>query len=459
MNGVYLQLHAYMLRGRHSLRHAVVGAAAHARRTSRGVTTAATATSPRGRTSQFNWIKLRRPAGRDGRSRRDRACTACRPAATACATSPPTSGPRCAPDEIEDPRIYAEILRQHCTMHPEFTFLPRKFKIARDGGRARPRRDPRPRHRPAHASRTARARWASRWWSAAGSAARPFVGKTMKPFLHKRDLLSYIEAILRVLQPVRPPRQHLQGAHQDPGARARRREVRPRGRGRVAVDQGRRAGDRPGADRATSPRISAIRTTSGSPTSRSSCERARSIKPHSGRWFRNSVSPRTRSAGYAIVTLSLKPEGAPPGDATAEQMDTIADLADRYSFGEIRVGHEQNLVLPHVAQRDLPALWRRSMRSAWRRRTSGSSPTSSPARGSTIAALANTRSIPVAQELTRRFAEPRRAAQHRPAAHQHLGLHQRLRPSPRRPHRHPRRREERRGVLPDHARRPRRRAG
>ena len=62
--------------------------------------------------------------------------------------------------------------------------------------------------------------------------------------------------------------------------------------------------------------------------------------------------------GYAIVTLSLKPVGGPPGDATADQMDAIADLADKYSFGEIRVGHEQNLALPHVARRDLPALWR-----------------------------------------------------------------------------------------------------
>src|SRR6202012_1549246 len=73
-------------------------------------------------------------------------------------------------------------------------------------------------------------------------------------------------------------------------------------------------------------------------------------------WLDNSVSSH-KIAGYAIVTLSLKPEGSTPGDATAPQMDAIADLADRYSFGEIRVGHEQNLVLPHVAQCDLPALW------------------------------------------------------------------------------------------------------
>src|SRR5215475_6992639 len=74
-------------------------------------------------------------------------------------------------------------------------------------------------------------------------------------------------------------------------------------------------------------------------------------------WRKNSVFAH-KMGGYAIVTLSLKPVGGPPGDATADQMDTIADLADKYSFGEIRVGHEQNLALPHVARRDLPALWK-----------------------------------------------------------------------------------------------------
>src|SRR6266851_5409352 len=73
-------------------------------------------------------------------------------------------------------------------------------------------------------------------------------------------------------------------------------------------------------------------------------------------WRKNSVALH-KVPGYAIVTVSLKPVGGPPGDATADQMDAIADLADKYSFGEIRVGHEQNLALPHVAKRDLPALW------------------------------------------------------------------------------------------------------
>ena len=107
--------------------------------------------------------------------------------------------------------------------------------------------------------------------------------------------------------------------------------------------------------------------------------------------------------GYAIVTLSLKPEGGTPGDATAVQMDAVADLADRYSFGEVRVGHEQNLVLPHVAQRDLPALWRAldAIGVAMPNVNLISDIISCP--GLDYCSLANARSIPIAQELTRRF--------------------------------------------------------
>ena len=103
------------------------------------------------------------------------------------------------------------------------------------------------------------------------------------------------------------------------------------------------------------------------------------------------------------MTLSLKPEGEPPGDATARQMDAIADLADRYSFGEIRVGHEQNLALPHVAQRDLPALWRAldEIGVATPNVNLISDIIACP--GLDYCSLANARSIPVAEEITRRF--------------------------------------------------------
>jgi sulfite reductase (NADPH) hemoprotein beta-component len=120
-------------------------------------------------------------------------------------------------------------------------------------------------------------------------------------------------------------------------------------------------------------------------------------------WVDNSVANH-KVPGYAIVTLSLKPEGGTPGDCTAEQMDALADLADRYSFGEIRVGHEQNLVLPHVAQHDLPALWRalEPLGLALPNVNSIADIISCP--GLDYCSLANARSIPLAQEISRRFA-------------------------------------------------------
>jgi sulfite reductase (NADPH) hemoprotein beta-component len=127
-----------------------------------------------------------------------------------------------------------------------------------------------------------------------------------------------------------------------------------------------------------------------------------------GAWLGNSVANH-KVPGYAIVTISLKPVGAPPGDATADQMDAIAVLADRYSFGEIRVGHEQNLVLPHVAQRDLPELWRALDAAGLATPNIGLVSDIIACPGLDYCSLANTRSIPVAQELTRRFSDHEQA--------------------------------------------------
>src|SRR5262249_19701925 len=107
--------------------------------------------------------------------------------------------------------------------------------------------------------------------------------------------------------------------------------------------------------------------------------------------------------GYAIVTVSLKPEGAPPGDASADQLDALADLADRYSFGEMRVGHDQNLGFPHAAQRDLAALCRELTETGLATPNVGLVSDIIACPGLDYCSLANTRSIPVAQELTRRF--------------------------------------------------------
>ena len=151
---------------------------------------------------------------------------------------------------------------------------------------------------------------------------------------------------------------------------------------------------------------------------------ARAEDKHFRRWLDNSVANH-KVPGRAIVTLSLKREGEPPGDATAQQMEAIADLADRYSFGEIRVGHEQNLALPHVAQRDLPALWRAldEIGVATPNVNLISDIIACP--GLDYCSLANARSIPVAEEITRQQREELliRAGQERSRLDVSLALH------------------------------------
>ena len=130
----------------------------------------------------------------------------------------------------------------------------------------------------------------------------------------------------------------------------------------------------------------------------------------------------------------------PPGDATTDQMNAIADLADRYSFGELRVSHEQNLILADVRQSDLPALWREARELGLATPNIGLLTNIIACPGGDFCSLANAKSIPVAQALQESFEGPRLPVRHRRDRPQHLGLHERLRPPPRRPHRHPRRR-------------------
>ena len=233
-----------------------------------------------------------------------------------------------------------------------------------------------------------------------GLGRTPFIAKTIKPFLPKRDLLSYVEAILRVYNSY-GRRDNIYKARMkilvhDLGAEAFAKEVEAEWRqikdGPLALD--------PAAvdDIAARFRYPAYERLEDSPPALAAARSDRRFDA----WLANSVANH-KVDGYAIVTLSLKPEGGTPGDATAEQMDAIADLADRYSFGEIRVGHEQNLVLPHVAQRDLPRLWRALDARGLATPNVGLVSDIISCPGLDYCSLANTRSIPVAQEISRRF--------------------------------------------------------
>ena len=312
-----------------------------------------------------------------------------------------------APDEIEDPRIWAEILRQHLSLHPEFSFLPRKFKIAVTAS-AHDRAAVKVHDIGLRLHRNGAGEVGFEVIVGGGLGRTPFIGKTIKPFLPKRDLLSYIEAILRVYNQY-GRRDNIYKARikilvHELGAEAFAREVeaewQPIKDGALALD--------PAIIADISARFSYPDYRDARGQSRRTARTRAPATPRFAAWVDNSVTNH-KVPGYAIVTLSLKPEGAPPGDATAEQMDAIADLADRYSFGEIRVGHEQNLVLPHVAQRDLPALWRALDAIGVATPNVGLVSDIIACPGLDYCSLANARSIPVAQELTRRFRDPRLA--------------------------------------------------
>jgi len=401
MNGVYLQLHAYMLRI--AIPYGTLSSeqmrmlARVARRYDRGYGHFTTRQN-----IQFNWIKLAELPD----AMADLASVGMHGMQTSGnvvrnITTDQWAG--VAPDEIEDPRIFAEILRQHSTLHPEFSFLPRKFKIAVTAA-AHDRAAVKVHDIGLRLHRNGAGEAGFEVIVGGGLGRTPFIGKIIKPFLPKRDLLSYIEAILRVYNQF-GRRDNIYKARMkilvhEIGAEAFAREVEAEWQ---AMKDGALVLD-PAviAEIAARFRYPDYQVLEDSPRGLADARRA---DRRFDAWVGNSVANH-KVPGYAIVTLSLKPEGGPPGDATAEQMDAIADLAERYSFGEIRVGHEQNLVLPHVAQRDLFELWPALQAIGVATPNVGLVSDIIACPGLDYCSLANTRSIPVAQELTRRFRDP-----------------------------------------------------
>jgi sulfite reductase (NADPH) hemoprotein beta-component len=398
MNGVYLQLHAYMLRiaiPYGTLSSDQMRMLAHvAREYDRGYGHFTTRQN-----IQFNWIKLAQLP--DAMADLARAGLHGMQTSGNCVRNITTDQwAGVAPDEIEDARVWAELLRQHLTLHPEFSFLPRKFKIALSAA-AHDRAAVRVHDIGLRMHRNGAGESGFEVMVGGGLGRTPLIAKTIKPFLAKRDLLSYVEAILRTYNQY-GRRDNIYKARvkilvHELGAEKFAREVEEEWRsirdGALALDPAVAAGI---AARFRYPDYEPL--ADDPPALRQARDADRRFRA----WLDNSVFNHQRP-GYAIVTLSLKPVGGPPGDATAPQMDAIADLADRYSFGEIRVGHEQNLVLPHVAQRDLPALWRAldGIGAATPNVSLISDIIACP--GLDYCSLANARSIPVAEEITRRF--------------------------------------------------------
>lgn len=397
-NGVYLQLHAYMFRVAipyGTLATNQLRALAHvARKYDRGYGHFTTRQN-----IQFNWIKLAElpdaladlaevgihAMQTSGNNMRN-------------VTSDQWAG--VAPGEIEDPRIWSELIRQHTTLHPEFSFLPRKFKIAitaSDHDRAAIK---------IHdiglrLIKNEKGETGFEVLVGGGLGRTPFIAKTIKHFVHGRDILSYIEAILRVYN---------QYGRRDNIYKARIKilvhELSIEKFSREVEEEWQHI--RNSSLQIDDEVIEDIRSRFTYPAYEKLPHmpdelRQAAADPDFEAWRKNSVAPH-KVQGYSIVTISLKPTGGPPGDATAEQMDALADLADKYSFGEIRVGHEQNLALPHVAKRDLPALWKALDKLGLATPNVNLITDIIACPGLDYCSLANARSIPIAQELTRRFA-------------------------------------------------------
>jgi sulfite reductase (NADPH) hemoprotein beta-component len=398
MNGVYLQLHAYMLRTAvpyGTLSSAQLRMLAHvARRYDRGYGHFTTRQN-----IQFHWIKLEELP--DAMADLARVGMHGMQTSGNCVRNLTTDQwAGVAPDEIEDPRIWAELVRQHVTLHPEFSFLPRKFKIA-VGASSRDRAALRIHDLGLRLHRNGAGELGFEVMVGGGLGRTPFLAKTIKTFLHKRDVLSYVEAILRTYNEF-GRRDNIYKARikilvHELGPEAFAKEVETEWQnikdGALSLDPAVFAEI---AGRFLYPAYARL---DDNPRELAQLRRADAGFEV---WMGNSVANH-KVPGYSIVTLSLKPEGGTPGDATADQMDAVADLADRYSFGEIRVGHEQNLCLPHVAQRDLPELWRALEAVAVATPNVGLVSDIISCPGLDYCSLANTRSIPIAQEIARRF--------------------------------------------------------
>ena len=398
MNGLYLQLHAYMLRvaipyGTLSSRQ--LRMLAHiARRYDRGFGHFTTRQN-----IQFNWIKLEEAPD----ILADLAAVEMHALQTSgnCirnVTADHWAG--VAPDEIEDPRIWSEIIRQWSTLHPEFSFLPRKFKIAVTGS---------PNDRAAvkvhdigirmHRNEAGEAGFEI--IVGGGLGRTPMIGKTIRDFLPKRHLLSYLEAILRVYNEFGRRdnlfKSRIKILVHEIGAAEMARRVEEEW---AQIRGG--ALDLPIQTIAGIAAQFAAPSYAPQPRHVPEIDALRFSEPAFARWLKTNVAAH-RESGYAIVTLSLKPEGGPPGDASAAQMDAVADLADAMSFGEIRVSHEQNLLLPHVPRAALPALRRALAALNLATPNAGKITDIICCPGLDYCSLANARSIPVSQRLTQRF--------------------------------------------------------
>ncbi|RMH42135.1 MAG: nitrite/sulfite reductase [Alphaproteobacteria bacterium] len=303
-----------------------------------------------------------------------------------------------ARDEIEDPRPWAELIRQWSTDHPEFQFLPRKFKIAITGS---------PNDRAVTRAHDIGLRMVAGPDGATGFEVivggglgrSPMIGKVLRDFVGGADLLPYLEAVVAAWNLV---------GRRDNKYKARIKfTVHELGldafRDLVEAEFARRRPSFEGADQAL---LARIRTQFAPPDLVSMptepFDRAMATDPAFRAWVATNVTPHRRD-DHAIVTASLKPHGGNPGDATTEQMSVLADLAEAHSHDELRVSHQQNIILPHVPKGALPAVFARLQAAGLGTGNAGLASDIIACPGLDYCGLATARSIPVAQAISLRL--------------------------------------------------------
>ncbi|MES3027898.1 MAG: nitrite/sulfite reductase [Pseudomonadota bacterium] len=403
MNGLYLQLHAYMLRVAipyGSLNPVQLRVLADiGRKYDKGYGHFTTRQN-----LQFHWIKLAdTPEILDALAAVDMHAIQTSGNCIRNTTSDPYAG--ATAEEIDDPRVWAEAIRQWSSLHPEYSFLPRKFKIAITAA-AKDRTAAKVHDIGLMLRRGRDGTMGFEVIVGGGLGRTPYVGPTIKEFLPANRLLSYLDAILRVFN------------------RHGRRDNKYKARIKILVsalgaaefarqveDEWAKVGtvgDLPDTE------IARIRgafapTAFDTLINRSEAfEAAKAADPGLARFARNNLREHKR-AGYTIVEISLKGIGDTPGDATSDQMDVVADLAERYGQNDVRVTHEQNLVLPHVKLDDVPAVYAALKAAGIGTPNINLISDIIACPGLDYCALANARAIPIAQDIARTFADQDRA--------------------------------------------------
>ncbi|NIJ42465.1 sulfite reductase (NADPH) hemoprotein beta-component [Parvibaculum indicum] len=401
MNGLYLQLHAYMLRvavpyGTLSSKQ-LRKLADIARKYDRGYGHFTTRQN-----LQYNWPALKDvPAILDELASVEMHCIQTSGNCIRNVTSDQYAG--AAKDEVEDPRIISEVIRQWSTFHPEFSFLPRKFKIAVSGTEA-DRAAIKVHDIGIQIVTNDKGEVGYQVYVGGGLGRTPMIGKKIGDFVPKADLLAYLEAVMRVYN-MNGRRDNLYKSRikilvHEIGAEEMQRqveeefaEIRKTGALNLPQDE-----------------IDRIKAYFADPAfedlSDDAAELDAAIAADKGfaHWVKNNTAAH-KKPGYAIVNISLKPIGGTPGDCSADQMDAVAALAEKYSFDELRVTHEQNLTLAHVRKADLKAVYD-ALKAADLATANVNLITDQIAcPGLDYCNLANARSIPIAQEISNRFAD------------------------------------------------------